>query len=212
MPKVFKKVATEMPTKTVSVIGLGSWQEERTPSELFQLATQAVQAGDWQWDDFLVQRRQDHEQMGFELGERVVQAKSYINGMFSTPEVESDGQTAKQWAKENSKDFEAFMADLAHLEGGQDIYSKGAYEVAKQKEHAAREEAIRQTYYENGGLALDFLNNIPGAVGDFAEIVGDLANRAAEPLVRKTFPYGWIIGGTAAAFLILLKMPNLGKS
>lgn len=212
MPKVFDKAPTKMPTKTVSRRGLGSWQDPRTPSELFELAGEAVQSGEWRWDDFIIERREDHEQMGFELGERVVQAKSYINGMFATSETEADGATAKEWATDNSEAFDTFLANLAHLEVGQEIYSKGALEVAQIKERAARELALRETYEEGGGLLLDFLGNIPVAAKDLAdgsaEFVGELGGKVINNGLKATFPWGWVAAAAAGFGLLTWFAPR----
>ena len=197
--KLFPEVGIKMPTKTVSQRGLGSWQEPRTPSELFDRAELFLYLGQSFRDDLITSGRTDFEQMGVELGLRPRQVKELLNGLVATPELEADGKTGAEWIVANKERFELMLDELASIDFSVDIYFDGAME-----QHAlAAKKAKIDSYLLSSRFLRDILQRVPEATKEFAkeaaEIVGDVAGSALKGASK-----GLGVYGTAIAIGILL--------
>ncbi|MDC1142320.1 hypothetical protein OAU50_04455 [Planctomycetota bacterium] len=193
--KLFPDQQTKTPTKVVSQIGLGSWEEERTPSELFDLAEQFVSLGEWNRDKLIASGRTDFEQMAVELALRPRQAKELLNGVTATSVKEPDGKTGRQWLENNKVKFELLLDQLASIDFSVEVYFDGAMD----KHRFALKKAKIDSYILSSQFLRDVLHRVPEAAAELAEGIGDVAGSTLKGVSKGLGTYG-----TAIALGILL--------
>lgn len=188
--KVFPEQSVNM-VITFPLPGGYEGQRPGAPSELIDLAQQAVIEGNTLWDMFVSTGRTDFEQMGVELGVQARIAKEYVNGAYVM---------SPEFVKSIAPYVNDILTEIARLESGSDVYFDGAME----QWNFTNATIQLENYWWSSEMVWDYLFSLEETITTIPEKVAAKAGKVIKIGIDETgldptvFPYAWGVGAGVA--------------